>query len=432
MARTHALVIVGLTLALGASIPESADARPLSNLGQRVRQGWQTGRQRLASWRQQAAARLPGKLRAAGRTLRHLAGVAGDRVAARRGAERGLVRAEQLYERGNLVRSLGVLRSVLRSKRTDETQRARALLYTGAVQSMLGNQMQATRAFAGLRALRPDFQLPEGTAPEIQNNFAGAGHVLYSGAVRGEAFAAELPGRVSVLNRLRGLRATVAGKVEQTIATKPALAKLHANTVGRLNVWRALNTLEMHGVPRFPVKLEPDSANPRAAGQANMDGTVNLDYSQSYTYARALETLAHEAYHLNSPIALTEEYAKALERYDRVANKANAIRQQGAQTPRADKRARSKLARKLNKTRHELQRAMKPIRALRVQEEGEADAFAGRVLGRENLPLTRSAWSISHSDGSSRWHPTPRKRMKSFLDGAREGIQEFVDLPPGQ
>lgn len=378
---------------------------------------------------QRALARLPDRLSRFGQRLGSVAGRVGDRLVRLRGAERSLARVEGLWEKGELVRGLGILRRTLKSKRLSDNQRGRALLYVGTIQSRLGNIGQAMRAFSGLLHIKPDFRLPPGVGGEIALNFQAAQGLRYTTSMRGENFSAELP-RFSLLNRLRDAKYKLQLKVGSFVLSRPRLLKAYASTVGRFNIWRALNTLELHGIPRFKVHLEANNRDPSSTGRAHFNGDVYIDHGNVITYRTTLHALSHEAYHINFPISATAEYGKVLDQFNRVADRVGSIRQAARglskHTP-AERVQRHRLARELSQARRELNQARRTLRDLHVHEEGLAEQFAGQIFGRHNLPLSGEVLSISMGT-PDRLHPHPLQDKGYFLQGALQGIHEYAGL----
>jgi hypothetical protein len=364
--------------------------------------------------------------------VKQLRGKLGDRLTRFRSLDRSMTRAERLYERGASVRSLSILRGVLGRKSLSPKQRARTLLYVGAIQTQLGNHDQAVRAFAGVAHHQPNFDLPkEGVDQAMRSNFNWGRHLSWSGATRSETISAQLlPGqkRPSLLNRARGLRRRVGDKLWSVVLKSPRLTAIGANTIGRINIWRALNTLENHGVPRFKVNLEADRK--QFAGYTRRDGTVAVNHSMTLRYPMTLNLLAHESYHIMAPNELSRTSSTYLGiRHDSLV-RIGELRQQGRLIPKttaAGRTRRKTIAADLRSQRKLIQRASKALWNERLKEEGAAERFAGKVLGRENLPLTHAIHSIASSPKSP-YHPSPKDNARYFMDGVSSSVEEMTGM----
>jgi hypothetical protein len=356
----------------------------------------------------------------------------GDRLVRFRGFERSMGRVERLYESGQDRRSLSILRGVLKGKSLDATQKARALLYTGAIQTRLGNHDQATRAFAGVAHHRPDFDLPASIGPDVRQNFDWGRHLAVTGGTRSESIAAQLPPakkRPSLWNRLNRMKAEATDRYWTALEKNPRLKALVAGTVGRFNVWRAQNTLERHGVPRFKVNLERDG---KQAGGAytRQDGTVAIDHSLTLRYSTALDTLAHEAWHVLRPNELTPQTGNFLRVYSESAASIDQLRKEGRGIPKgsADGLARrKKIAQDLRFHRKMLRNSVKALRGQRLKEEGAAEHFAGEVLAWENLPLTHAIHGRTRYEADP-WHPKPADMARYFMDGVSTSLEQMTGL----
>jgi hypothetical protein len=372
----------------------------------------------------------PGWLSRMGQGLRSAAGHVGDRLVHLRGFERSMARAERLYERGDYRRTLGILRRSLNSKGLSPTDQARVLLYVGTVRTALGDHTQAMRAFAGLAHRRPDFALPPGVNEDVAINFNWGQHVNNMARMRGEMMSAEPSpyNRTTLLNRLRWARFRAKAWGQDTIAKSPALMKAWASTVGRINVWRAKNTLQQYAVPNFKVVLEPDNKDPTSGAYAKPDGVVHLDRSTTLNYGRTLRALAHESYHLTNSISYTPEWEKEVMSWDRHQQKAQVIKEAGRSlskhTPQG-RALRSSLAKKLDRVRKQRHGPLRRLHGMHLKEEGQAEAFAGYVMGGQNMPVTDAAWNI-YNKRPDRLHPHPRQMTRHFLDGVDRAIGDSL------
>jgi hypothetical protein len=363
--------------------------------------------------------------------VERIGGRIGDRLVRLRGFDRSMARAERLYESGQDRRSLSILRGVLRDKRLDNTQRARVLLYTGAIQTRLGNHSQATRAFAGLAHYRPDFELPaSNVSTELRQNFAWGRHLVLSGGTRSESIAAQLPPdkkRPRLWNRLVFAKREAGYRFLDLLQKRPRLKAVLANTWGRFNIWRAQNTLERHNVPRFKVNLERDKKNPTGSAYTRRDGTVAIDHSMSLSYVRTLDSLAHEAWHVLKPNELTRQTNTYLNVWQDSAASIDRLRQEGRGISKgsAEGRARrNKIAKDLRFHRKLLRNAVKALHKQRLKEEGQAEHFAGEVLAWENLPLAHAFHNRTRYKADV-WHPKPQDMARYFMDGVSTTLESI-------
>jgi hypothetical protein len=382
---------------------------------------------------------LRGKVAVAVQRIRsattNLAGRVTDQVVRLRGPEKMLARAEQHYERGEPLRALSLLRSTLLSKRTNDLERSRTLLYIGTIQSQLGNHLQAARAFAGLAQLQPDFQPPADTHPDVVANIRWGQQIQRAGLVRGELLSADVvPARPSLLDRARSAAEALKIKAQDKIASSPRLLAAYAQTVGRVNVWRARRAIyKYNNMERFPITLEPDPKN-NGSGFASIDGKVHVDYSTTLTYPRALEAVAHEVYHLQSAVRLpqkqVESMVKATEKLNKAYNRIFDLRQLGASLDKStpDGQAkRSRVAKQLITARRGVKKANERWTRLRVKEERAASEFAAQVLVWENQPLTSTIYGQANAidDGL---HPPPKQGAKQMIKAATRALEESSGL----
>jgi hypothetical protein len=403
------LLVAGSGALAPAALADGRGSRATSRAGARIR----AGRQQLKNW----GARVRGRL--------------GDRLVHLRGRQRAIDRAGRLQSRGDDRRALVILGRALRSTRLTRRQRVRALSLVGTAQAAQGNHDQSIRAMAGAIHHDPGYRLPRNAPADIRENFKVARGLVAAGAMRGEAFSAELPGEQRLLGRLGQLKVKLQARIHDSVSKHPKLLKAHAMTLGKLNVWRARRALvNRFGIPRFKVTLEADQQNPTSAARANLSGSVSLDYSETTSYDRALATLAHEAYHLNNPVAAWPRYQQTIKRYDRSIEKLNALREAGFEISKATPaglKQRSVIAGKLWRE-HRNKRALEDRLFTMVRKEEEAaDQFAGYVMGRENRRLGLEANNIT-SRAPDRYHPSPNKAARMFLRGAREGLADLAGV----